>query len=421
MEQHTRPITPAAHTQPRTPAHTDPKPYGISPYLDKGHEQRGWKLNIRRRGVLFYRSFNARDFGGLDGALQAALAVREEIIRDHPLMSKREWCATLRTTNTSGVPGVQRVRDRTGEHWKAKVNFPDGHQKTRQFSINKYGGDGAHRLAIEARRKLLALVEGTVAMHHPDVPEPDHDDPAIPHFDQVVRVAADDLGPNPLAPPVACEVVGVHLTHIKDKKPSPDGSFRVTPYWTATMELSTESDRSRPLRRYFSVLRYGDEEARRLAIAQRHAWEAQQARGEAYTVQRGGTSGVKGVVRGPDAWLARVRLPNGRVKTRSFAIRKHGDEEARRLAAAQHQTWEAQLARGEPVSTAWASESGVPGIVRSGPNWQVNVVLPDGRLKTRSFAFSRYGQADALQRAIEAQKELIETYRADDKSDQAHP
>ncbi|MBI1906387.1 MAG: hypothetical protein HYS20_09170 [Rhodocyclales bacterium] len=119
-------------------------------------------------------------------SIQAALALRDEVDRETPLLSKREWCATLRTTNTSGVPGVRRVSDRTGEHW------------------------------------------------------------------------------------------------IKDKRPRPDGSYRVRPYWTAVIEREDGA----PLRRYFSVPRHGDSEARRLAIAQRQAWEAQRARGEPYTVQR---------------------------------------------------------------------------------------------------------------------------------------
>ncbi|MBI1906574.1 MAG: AP2 domain-containing protein [Rhodocyclales bacterium] len=301
------------------------KPYGIFPYLNREGVHIGWRLTIRRRGILFHRSFHARDFGGLDGALQAALALRDEINREHPVMSKREWCATLRTTNTSGVPGVSRVSDRTGEHWKARVHLSDGRVRTRQFSIAKYGDDQAYRLAVEARRKLLALVEGTA----PGYARLRRNDQPVKDFDAVLRPPAYlNPEPNPYAPPPACEVMGVHLTHVKDKRPRLDGSHQVTSYWTAVIEREDGA----PLRRYFSVPRHGDEKARRLAIAQRAAWEAQRARGEPYTVQRGGASGVKGVLRSGAVWLARIRMPDGRIKTRSVAIQKYGDEGARQRA-----------------------------------------------------------------------------------------
>lgn len=312
--------SPRTWTTPLPPSATGV--LGLFPYLSPQGAHLGWQIKIRRRGILFHRSFNARDHGGMDGALQAALALRDEIDRHYPLMSKREWCATLRSTNTSGVPGVRRVSDRTGEHWKTHVYLSDGRQKTRQFSIAKYGDAAAYQLAVAARHKLLALVEGVAPSYAPR----GRNAPPIKDFDAVLRLRASlNPEPNPFAPAPACEVIGVHLTHVKDKRPGPDGRYAATPYWTAVIERA----RGAPLRRYFSVLRYGDETARRLAIEQRQAWEAQQARGEPYTVQRGGASGIKGVLRNRDAWHAVIHTPDGRRKSRSFAIGKHGEEGAR--------------------------------------------------------------------------------------------
>lgn len=308
-----------------TPAN---QPHDIVPYLNREGVHIGWRLNIHRRGIRFQRSFNARDFGGLDGALQAALALRDEIDREHPVMSKREWCATLRSTNTSGVPGVFHVRDHTGEHWKARVQLPDGRLKTHQLSVTKYGDDRAYQLAVEARRKMLALVEGT-APGYAQSRDSDHRDV---HFDAVVRQPARlNPQPNPYAPPPACEVMGVRLAHVRSKQPSPDGSFAVTPYWKAVIEREDGT----VLSRYFSVPRHGDEEARRLAIEQRQAWEAQRARGEPYTARSGaaaGASGVIGVYRRDRGWLACITLPDGRTTSRSFSINKYGDEGARQRA-----------------------------------------------------------------------------------------
>lgn len=313
----------------------DPNLYGISPYRTRsGSPQVGWKLNIRRRGVAYQRAFHGKDHGGLDGALQAALALRDEIDRNCPPLSKREWCATLRTTNTSGVPGVYRGKG----YWKAQLSRA-GRTLSRRFSIAIYGEDEAFRLAVEARRTMLAQMEGALARW------PEADARAAKVAANVEAVVIPPLGPhvapNPVGTPKTSDVPGVCLGHSKSARKAPDGSAIVQVYWMAIFKLA-----GRYLCKNFSVARYGFEEAKRMAIAQRHQWEAQHARGEPLTTARlSGRSGIHGVRKVDGAnprWQARLRYPDGRIVTRVFSVKIHGDDEARRLAIAARQAFEAE-------------------------------------------------------------------------------
>lgn len=245
----------------------EPAPYGICAYR-RGGVQVGWKVSIRRRGAVFNRQFAASAWGGLDEAFRAAIALRDEINRAHPFLTRRERCATLSSKNRSGVPGVSRVLCGTGEYWKATVCI-DGHTKARWFSVRKYGDDGAFERAVEARRRLLSQVEGTMARH----PQARQVAPAdTMDCDEVVRQPTGrNRAPNPYALRKR-EILGVHLTRVKTT--STDGTVTVTPYWTAVME----EQKGRPVRRYFSIARYGEDDAKRLAIEQRRAWEAQRGR-----------------------------------------------------------------------------------------------------------------------------------------------
>lgn len=63
-------------------------------------------------------------------------------------------------SNTSGVCGVylNKKKDRQGNilpYWAAQYRDLDGKQKTRYFSVRKFGYDGAFHLALEFRERIL--------------------------------------------------------------------------------------------------------------------------------------------------------------------------------------------------------------------------------------------------------------------------
>jgi hypothetical protein len=167
-------LSPSMLKNSLTPEDGNPmtKPYGISPYRYRNAEgqwtQLGWRVSIRRRGYIVDRRLNAEQFGGMDAAMRAAIAFRDEVNIECVPLSKREVCATVRTTNTSGIPGVIRTRDRGQDYWKARLLTGDGANRTRQFSIKKYGDQAAFDLAVQARSQMLEMVQGFYVLH-PDI------------------------------------------------------------------------------------------------------------------------------------------------------------------------------------------------------------------------------------------------------------
>ncbi|WP_167084466.1 AP2 domain-containing protein [Massilia frigida] len=238
------------------------KPYGISPYRyknpDGGWVQLGWRVLIRRRGYIVDRRFNADQFGGMDAAMRAAIAFRDEVNIECVPLSKREVCATVRTTNTSGVPGVIRTRDRGQDYWKARLLTGDGANRTQQFSIKRYGDQAAFDLAVQARSRMLETVQGFYVLH-PDIKSETRAFP-IAEYPLIRRPCKVEPKEHPYARVPECDVPGVGITNVKTV--TADGKTYTTRYWTSMVRDKA----GLPKRRYFSAAKYGEDEAKRLAV-----------------------------------------------------------------------------------------------------------------------------------------------------------
>ena len=238
------------------------KLYGIGLYRRAGGATVGWTVSIRRRGDHVNRCFLAKNFGGMDQALQAAIAFRDEVNQRFPPLTKREKCAVLRSNNTSGVPGVYLTT--TGE-WVARVFLGDGRRKTRRFSIRLLGEDEARRRAIQARAELLSLVRGHV-LQHEEMREVHFPDPSTMP-DVVITPHKDEPTPSPFEHPRRNKAPGVETANVKTVLKN--GRTVITTYRVAVFKQPN----GLPKRRYFSVAVYGEEEALRLAREQRQTWE----------------------------------------------------------------------------------------------------------------------------------------------------
>lgn len=128
-----------------------------------------WRVGFRRRGAFHYKSFYDRKLGGPDQALAAALAWRDAQLAQTPALGKREFRQLVRTNNSSGVPGVQFIRQKNQPlgSWQARLKLPDGKERTRAFSVKKYGPEGAFALAVAARAELLNDIDNTPCLYHP--------------------------------------------------------------------------------------------------------------------------------------------------------------------------------------------------------------------------------------------------------------
>jgi hypothetical protein len=244
-------------------ASANQKLYGIGPYRRSGVAV-GWRVSINRRGDFVNRYFVAKKFGGMDQALRAAITFRDEVNQTFAPLTKREQCAVLRSSNTSGIPGVFRT---TSGEWKARILFSDGRCKTQQFSVLLYGEDEARRKAIRARAELLNLVQGH-ALHHDEMRNAD-----LPELctvlDIVITPHKDKPTPSPYDHPRRRNAPGVGVGAVNIKTCLSNGETVVTKYRVAVFKKPD----GLPKRRYFSVTRYGEEIAALLAIEQRQAWE----------------------------------------------------------------------------------------------------------------------------------------------------
>ncbi|MPZ43028.1 MAG: hypothetical protein GEV05_06450 [Betaproteobacteria bacterium] len=128
-----------------------------------------WAVAIRRRGKTYYKSFYDLRCGGSKKALAAAIAWRDRVLARTRTLAKREFHQLVRSSNTSGVPGVHFIRpyNQPQGSWQARLKRPDGKQITRTFAVCKYGERGAFERAVQARAEFLALVDDQPYVYHP--------------------------------------------------------------------------------------------------------------------------------------------------------------------------------------------------------------------------------------------------------------
>ena len=118
----------------------------------------GWWVRIQRNGVMYSEFFKDSDYESKWAALNAARNHYFKLAREHP-RSRKAYAE--RMTHRSGIVGVRRVikpsKGHEYESWIATWSPRMGaNQKTKSFSIDKYGEKEAKRLAIEARKKGVA-------------------------------------------------------------------------------------------------------------------------------------------------------------------------------------------------------------------------------------------------------------------------
>ena len=129
-----------------------------------------WAVAFRRRGKAYFKSFYDVRRGGSELSLAAAIAWRDEQLARLQALGKRDFCQLLRSTNSSGEPGVQFIRQvhQPQGSWQARHKLPDGRQITRTFAVKKHGEREAFRLAVQAPHAMLESVEDTPLVHHPE-------------------------------------------------------------------------------------------------------------------------------------------------------------------------------------------------------------------------------------------------------------
>lgn len=129
-----------------------------------------WRVSLRCRGRSHTKGFPVLRHGSVEAALQAAQAWRDQLARSLQPYTQLELVQKLRTNNTSGTPGVFKMkatrRRSDGSvavyvHWEART--PEGVKPARKkaFSTLRYGEEKAYELAVAARAAFVqALADG---------------------------------------------------------------------------------------------------------------------------------------------------------------------------------------------------------------------------------------------------------------------
>jgi len=135
------------------------EPY-ISRYIG-AVERSGFRVSIVRNGRSYRKSFADGIYGGATAALEAAKIWRDQTFFALPAISKAQAVTRIPAANTSGVAGVylrrEMVDGKRREAWVAYAPKQAGKlNRTKGFSIAKYGEKQAFALAVRARREFVA-------------------------------------------------------------------------------------------------------------------------------------------------------------------------------------------------------------------------------------------------------------------------
>ncbi len=131
-----------------------------------------YRVSFTRHGKNVAKLFRARDYRAARSALKAARVWRDSMTRTLTPETKQEFSQRVRPDNTSGCSGVYLKRQVlrrgawSGEyaHWQALTPQGVKPMRSRSFSVDRYGFDGAYELAVQARAEFVAEVEGYVGV-----------------------------------------------------------------------------------------------------------------------------------------------------------------------------------------------------------------------------------------------------------------
>ncbi|WP_310449564.1 AP2/ERF family transcription factor [Sulfuritalea sp.] len=127
-----------------------------------------WRVNFRRQGKFYSKTFYDLTCGGSKEAKAAAIAWRDEQLAAIKALTLIEFHQQKRSNNLSGVPGVHfhKTPAQPLGFWQANIKTNDGKRVAKSFSVRKYGEREAFRLAVAARSELLAKVENRPYLYH---------------------------------------------------------------------------------------------------------------------------------------------------------------------------------------------------------------------------------------------------------------
>ena len=121
--------------------------------IDQPHKHNhGYFVRITRNHKTESKFFPDKSNGGKRAALRAAKEYHTQLQGWAESQKKKRTKPGAR--NTSGIVGVNRAVNKTGEeYWQAAWVDSNGRRRNAKFSIKKYGEEKAKKMARKARRE----------------------------------------------------------------------------------------------------------------------------------------------------------------------------------------------------------------------------------------------------------------------------
>ena len=134
--------------------------------INKSHRKgtQGWQVRRKKYGKSISKLFSDSIYGDKEKSLKAAIQYRDELEKLYPIEDKYKY---LSKRNTSGIVGVKRISSSTKrpsgkiytyDFWEARWPSGDGKEKTKKFSIHKYGEIESFKLALKTRARAILKI-----------------------------------------------------------------------------------------------------------------------------------------------------------------------------------------------------------------------------------------------------------------------
>ncbi len=144
----------------------NPEMRGITRIDAKGTH--GWYVRIYKKGKTYSKLYSDNRYGGKDKALAFAQKARKialDTLRSLPENNVRRLVSHDKR-NKSGIIGVSRTTKTTADgdtsiYYQVTWSPEKGKIKNRQWSVRKYGEEGAFKRAKEFRESVMVSIYGT--------------------------------------------------------------------------------------------------------------------------------------------------------------------------------------------------------------------------------------------------------------------
>ena len=129
----------------------------------------GWWVRVEREQAKFHQLFSDGKYGGIEDAFIESINFRHEVISSFPLEMRKR---TVKKNGLAKNPDdriarcIAKGKNQPYIHWKAVWYDEDYKLKKREFSVLKFGEDGAKELALEQATQNIV---DTVYKKHQEV------------------------------------------------------------------------------------------------------------------------------------------------------------------------------------------------------------------------------------------------------------